>query len=95
MSKDKYQQVGFFRGKGVYVPLAGNDNRSISIEEDHGQLRALTEDEVFAWKATQFDLALTQRLEEERERAEEAAEEWYENIGHGLAYGAQHMPEVI
>lgn len=91
----QYQQVGFFRGKGIYIPLAGHDNRAISIEENHGVLRAMTEEEIFAWKSSQFDLALTQRLEEERERAEEAAEDWYTEVGKGLAYGAQHLPEVL
>lgn len=95
MSKDKYQQIGFFHGKGIYLPLPGYPSRSLSIEEDHGVLRVMTEDEIFAWRQQQFDLALMQRLEEERERAAQAAEDWCTEIGHGLSSGRPHMPVVI
>lgn len=94
---DKHPQhhlVGYFRGKAVYAPDQLAANRSLSIKEDHNALRAMTEEEVVEWKAVQYDLALTQRLEEERERAERQAEEWFDRIGHGLASGDPHMPTV-
>jgi len=77
---DKHPQhhlIGYFRGKAVYAPDRLAVNRSLSIEEDHNVLRAMNEEEVAAWKAQQYDLAMTQKLEEERERAEQVADAWF------------------
>jgi hypothetical protein len=93
---DKYPQhhlVGYFRGKGVYAPDRLS-NRSLSIEEDHGVMRAMTDKEITAWKQQQYDLAMTQKLEKERERAEQIAEDRFAEIGHGLSSGRPHMPTV-
>jgi len=94
----KYPQhhlVGYWQGKGVYAPNDLAANRALSIEEDHNVLHALTDDELVAWKQQQYDLAMTQRLEAERERAAQAAEDWLSEVGHGLAYGAADCPAVI
>lgn len=69
-----FRLVGYFHGKAVYAPLDEIGGRVLSIEEDHMYLRAMTTEEVAEWKVQQFDLALTQRLEEERDDLEWAEE---------------------
>ena len=66
----RYHLIGYLGGKGVYVPDQLATNRSLSIEEDHGVLQAMNEDELVAWNRHQQDLAMTRKLEEERERAD-------------------------
>ena len=74
---NKYHLVGYFHGKAVYAPDRLAANRSLSIEKDHNALHAMTAEEIVEWKAAQYDLALTQRLEEEREWAEQVADAWF------------------
>lgn len=62
-----YTLIGYYHGGGVY---RHPDRPGLSIERDHLYLVGMTEDESIAWKQEQYDLAMTQRLEEERERAD-------------------------
>ena len=85
-----YTLIGYYRGSGVYHHP---DRPGLSIERDH-YLVGMTDEEIAMWKSQQYDLALTQRLEEERERAAQIAEDWCAEIGHGLSSGRPHMPTV-
>ena len=99
--------IGFLDGRGVYAPLHA-PSRGLAIEED-GRLRSMTVYEVVKF-ASQLDRDLAsylliaeeqamrdiieREIEADQKRAEEAAEDFYDRIGHDMAYGLDH-PGVI
>lgn len=104
-----YRQIGTLDGKAVYAPVNA-PSRGLAIEEDHWYLRAMTPYEVVRF-AAQLDRELStflliaeekalrevaeREMEADERRAEERAEEWYSEIGHGLAYGWPDVPRVV
>lgn len=101
--------IGFLDGKGVYAPLHA-PSRGLAIEEDWSYLRVMTPEEVLSFAcqidrdmATYLLIAeaehkrhlLEREIEADAKRAEEKGEEWWGEIGHGMAYKWPHAPGVI
>ena len=48
------------------------------------------------WKRVFDDVdAMEERYQDEEEMLDVPDEEWYENVGHNLAYGVPHTPRVV
>ena len=85
-----YIFIGVLNNSAVY----SHPTRGVSIERKHRYLVGMTAEEKAAWGRQRQDAVMLTRLEEERERAKQIAEDQLAEIGHGLSSGQPHTPTV-